>query len=129
MARPRRSAAMHHGKTRAMGWAITALGGSIFLTACGADQPAPAGDGQNTPSDERSGTLTLKLSGAANVAGFLLEVKDANGYNVSSTPMLSASEPEPDCKTASHKVTIRAGKTSELTLLSQCQSPSAGGLD
>src|SRR5258706_14426453 len=103
MARPRRSAAMHHGKTRAMGWAITALGGSIFLTACGADQPAPAGDGQNTPSDERSGTLTLKLSGAANVAGFLLEVKDANGAGVSSK-FLAA-----DGETASTFLTLPAG--------------------
>ena len=145
---------MHHGKMRAMGWAITALSGSIFLTACGASDPAPAGGGDSAPSNERSGTLTLKLTGAADVAGFLLEVKDVGGatvvsqfleaddetsstfltlpagtYTVRSTPMLSASEPTPGCKAVSQKVAIRTGKTSEVTLFSECQSASAGGLD
>ena len=49
-------------------------------------------------------------------------------YQVKSTPLRGPNEPHPDCTPSSRGVTIRKGKTQEVSLLSQCQSPSTGGL-
>lgn len=146
---------MLHDKTRAMGLIAAALGCSpIFAVSC-ADHDGSAQDGATPPlADESQGVLRLALEGPQGLAGFLVEIKGEAGevvaskllttsgasastflslppgsYRVWSTPMLAPEQPHPDCKVAKHKVTIRAGKTSEVTLLSQCESPGLGGID
>jgi 5'-nucleotidase len=144
-----------HDKTRAMGLIAAAIGcSSVFVVSCGDDGGA-ADDGATSPvADGSSGLLRLALDGPAEIAGFLVEIKHEagdvvsskflaasgssagtflslppGGYTVFSTPMLAPEQPHPACKVAKHQVTIRAGKTSEVTLLSQCESPGLGGVD
>jgi 5'-nucleotidase len=127
---------------------------SIFVVSC-ADHGGSADDDATPPlADGSSGSLRLALEGSAEIAGFLVEIKNeagnvvsskflaasgssagtflslvAGSYMVFSTPMLAPEQPHPGCKVAKHKVTVRAGKTSEVTLLSQCEGPGLGGVD
>lgn len=127
--------------------------GSMFLTACGSGGGSEhgSGDGAGSLNEGESGTLTLALEASDEIAGFQIEVKDSAGsvvasrflsgssastlltlspgsYEVSSTPMKTASEPNAACKVASSNVTIKKGKTAELSLHSKCEGPGLGGV-
>ncbi|HKY35521.1 MAG TPA: 5'-nucleotidase C-terminal domain-containing protein [Polyangiaceae bacterium] len=126
----------------------------LWLASCG-DAAAPVSQpGSSGPADGPSGTLTLALSAAADITGFSIEVKDRAGgvvfsevlsagadaavqklvslapgtYRVTSTPMLSPTEPAAACKPATRSVSIKSGKTSQVSLLSRCQSGDLGAL-
>jgi 5'-nucleotidase len=147
---------MHQIKhTRTFLRAMTALAASsAFALGCS----GPASDSGHLPApDESHGTLSLKLSAGSGLAGFQIEIKasdgapvsskflglgDASGaeasevfrlapgkYTVTSTPMLTETDVEPACQPASHAVTIKRAKTSELLLASQCAGPASGAVD
>lgn len=145
---------MRFVNTRALGLSsIVVLGcASALMVACSDGSSADGGSDTGSANEAGHGTLRLSLSASESLVGFLLEVTNEAGdvvvskvlqgdgsassfvsllpgkYQVKSTPLRAANEPHPDCKPSSRSVTIRKEKTQEVSLLSQCQSPSTGGL-
>lgn len=140
--------------TRVLGSSsVVVLGcAAALMIACSDGSSAGSRPDAAAENEAGNGMLSLSFNASEALSGFLLEVTNEAGdtvvrkllesdgrastfvslppgeYHLKSTPMRAANEPHPDCKPSSRSVTVRKGKTQAVSLLSQCQSPSTGGL-
>jgi 5'-nucleotidase len=123
-----------------------------FLSACG-DGTNESHDRGGDDTREDSGSLTLALTASSSIAGFQIDVADSDGasaasrfvssedsnaqaffnlaagrYAVTVTAMASPTEPEPACKPETRNVTVKSGKTAEVSLVARCERGGTGGL-